>query len=154
MVNALEARALAHTYADGPRALDGVDFTLSAGELVVVIGPNGSGKSTLLSILAGLLRPTAGEVRLRGREIAQWSPRERARHVAVVPQFLPALPDLRVADFVLGACPRCPTCVSPISCSADATRTSSAGSTPRRAITKRSAPRSRAATPRTSRSAR
>jgi iron complex transport system ATP-binding protein len=102
MVNVLEARAIAHTYRDGPRALDGVDFALSAGELVVVIGPNGSGKSTLLSVLAGLLAPSAGEVFLHGRALKQWPQRERARHVAVVPQFLPALPDLAVADFVLG----------------------------------------------------
>ena len=102
MVTSLEARALAHTYRDGPRALDGVDFKLSTGELAVVIGPNGSGKSTLLRVLAGLLTCTQGEVRLHDRPIAQWSARERARRIAVVPQFLPALPDLLVSDFVLG----------------------------------------------------
>jgi iron complex transport system ATP-binding protein len=79
-----------------------VDFSLSQGELVVVIGPNGSGKSTLLQLLAGLLPCTEGSVSLRGRPIAQWPARERARHIAVVPQFLPALPDLLVSDFVLG----------------------------------------------------
>ncbi|HTF91008.1 MAG TPA: ABC transporter ATP-binding protein [Planctomycetota bacterium] len=98
----LEARKLAHTYRDGPRALDGVDFGLSQGELCVVIGPNGSGKSTLLQLLAGLLPVSEGEVRLQGRPIAQWPARERARHIAIVPQFLPALPDLLVSDFVLG----------------------------------------------------
>ncbi len=102
MVISLEARALAHTYRDGPRALDGVDFAISQGELVVVIGPNGSGKSTLLQLLAGLLPCGEGAVRLEGRPIAQWSARERARQIAVVPQFLPALPDLLVSDFVLG----------------------------------------------------
>jgi heme exporter protein A len=45
-------------------ALDGVGFELSAGQSLVVLGPNGSGKTTLLRILATLLRPTSGEVRV------------------------------------------------------------------------------------------
>ncbi len=102
MVTWLSARGLAHTYRDGPRALDGVDFSLSQGELVVVIGPNGSGKSTLMKLVAGLIPIQSGSVQLLDRPLAQWSDRERARRMAVVPQFLPALPDLRVSDFVLG----------------------------------------------------
>jgi len=47
-------------------ALDGVDFTLSAGESLVVLGPNGAGKTTLLRTLATLLRPSAGDVRVLG----------------------------------------------------------------------------------------
>jgi heme exporter protein A len=44
----------------------GIDFSLAKGECLVVTGPNGSGKSTLLRIIAGLLRPEAGEARLEG----------------------------------------------------------------------------------------
>ncbi len=102
MVKLLEARGLAHTYRDGPRAVDGIDFALAQHELVVVIGPNGSGKSTLLKLLAGLIQVSKGAVDLQARPLAQWSERERARQIAVVPQFLPALPDLLVSDFVLG----------------------------------------------------
>ena len=43
------------------RALAGVELEVGAGEIVGLVGPNGSGKSTLLRILAGLLRPSAGE---------------------------------------------------------------------------------------------
>jgi iron complex transport system ATP-binding protein len=96
----LEARGVVHEYPGPIRALDGVDLALGAGELVAVIGPNGSGKSTLVRILAGLFAPTAGEVRFEGRALASVPPRERARSIAVVPQFLPALPEVKVEDFV------------------------------------------------------
>lgn len=51
------------------RALDRIDLTLTAGSFSSVIGPSGCGKSTLLQIMAGLLRPTAGEVRLNGTPV-------------------------------------------------------------------------------------
>lgn len=51
----------------GPRrALEGVDLCVRAGRLVVLVGPNGSGKTTLLKIMAGMLRPSSGKVRLFG----------------------------------------------------------------------------------------
>lgn len=49
------------------RVLRDVDLTLAPGEILAVAGPNGAGKSTLLRVLAGLMRPTAGEVRVLGR---------------------------------------------------------------------------------------
>jgi ABC-2 type transport system ATP-binding protein len=54
-----------------------VSFTVAAGELVAVIGPNGAGKTTLLSILAGIQRPSAGEVTRPPREIG-WVPQQPA----------------------------------------------------------------------------
>jgi heme exporter protein A len=50
----------------GRRIFEGVSFTLTAGEALVVTGRNGSGKSTLLAAIAGLLRPEAGAIRTRG----------------------------------------------------------------------------------------
>ena len=52
------------------RVLRDVDLTLAPGEILAVAGPNGAGKSTLLRVLAGLMRPTAGEVRVLGRPLA------------------------------------------------------------------------------------
>src|SRR3972149_7910132 len=51
------------------RAVDGVDLTVSAGQLVLIMGPPGSGKTTLLTIIGGLLRPTSGSVTVDGVEI-------------------------------------------------------------------------------------
>lgn len=102
MVTRLVASELTFDYPDGVRALHGVGLELSDGELVSLVGPNGSGKSTLLRCLAGLARPTVGTVELDGRPLGSSSARERAQHIAVVPQFLPSLFDVKVEDFVLG----------------------------------------------------
>ncbi len=48
------------------KAVDGIDFTIDSGEMVGFLGPNGAGKTTTLKVLAGLLHPTAGEVRVLG----------------------------------------------------------------------------------------
>jgi heme exporter protein A len=64
----LEARGLQRSFGR-VRILHGIDLTLAPGEALAVIGPNGSGKTTLLRLLAGLMRPTAGEVRVLGQPL-------------------------------------------------------------------------------------
>ena len=59
------------------RALDGVSFDVPGGDLVGFIGPNGAGKSTTIKILAGIMRPTSGEVQANGR--VPW--KDRIAHV-------------------------------------------------------------------------
>lgn len=102
MASLLQAKGLAFEYPGPLKALAGADLELREGELLVVLGPNGSGKSTLLRCLAGLEVPLAGSVELMGEPVLATEVRERARRVAVVPQYLPGLPGVDVHDFVLG----------------------------------------------------
>ena len=69
----LEIHGLTKVYGDGAevRALDGVDLTVRAGELIAIVGPSGSGKSTLLNLIGALDRPTAGEVIISGTPLSQ-----------------------------------------------------------------------------------
>jgi iron complex transport system ATP-binding protein len=66
--------------------LDAVSLEIGTGERLALVGPNGAGKSTLLRVATGLLRPTVGDVRLRGDDVARLDRREIARRLAVVPQ--------------------------------------------------------------------
>jgi ABC-2 type transport system ATP-binding protein len=63
----VEARGLVKQYGD-VTAVDGVDLTVEPGDVYGYLGPNGAGKTTVLRMLLGLIRPTAGEVRLFGRD--------------------------------------------------------------------------------------
>ncbi|HTQ79208.1 MAG TPA: ABC transporter ATP-binding protein [Thermoanaerobaculia bacterium] len=96
----LAARGL--TWRSGARTLLGpLDLRIEAGECLMVVGPNGAGKTTLLRLLTGLLAPSAGEIRLRGRPFADLPRRERARHLAYVPQVRPSAVPLTVFEVVL-----------------------------------------------------
>jgi putative ABC transport system ATP-binding protein len=64
-------------------ALSGVDLDVASGEVVGLLGPSGSGKSTLLNLCAGLLRPSAGRLRVGGHEIARMDEKGLARMRAV-----------------------------------------------------------------------
>lgn len=81
-MSAVVARSLYRFYRSGEEetlALQGVSFTVEAGELVVVTGPSGAGKSTLLTCLAGLSDPDGGSVHIGGERLSHRSERERTR---------------------------------------------------------------------------
>jgi len=68
----LRAEGLRHSFGS-VRALDGISFSLSAGQTLVLFGPNGSGKTTLLRVLAGLIRPLEGHATVEGgRRAVGW----------------------------------------------------------------------------------
>jgi PrtD family type I secretion system ABC transporter len=66
--------------------LRGVSFTLKAGNILVIVGPSGAGKSTLARVIAGAWRPTGGEIRLDGVDLATWERDDLGRHVGYLPQ--------------------------------------------------------------------
>ena len=87
------------------QALGGVSLRVSAGELVAVVGKSGSGKSTLANLIAGIDRPTSGEVYVAGAPVHNLSESRlaiwRGRTVGVVFQFYQLLPTLTVAENVM-----------------------------------------------------
>ncbi len=95
----VEARAI-EVLRGGRLVLRGVSLALLPGEALALIGPNAAGKSTLLRALAGLLPPSAGEVRLDGRPLASWSRAAVARRVALVAAEDEASERLAVVDRV------------------------------------------------------
>lgn len=70
----------------GRKVVDAASLTLEAGRVMGLIGPNGAGKSTALRMLAGLLTPDCGHVRLQDRDIGRIGAEMRARQVAFIPQ--------------------------------------------------------------------
>jgi branched-chain amino acid transport system ATP-binding protein len=92
----LEVEGLRAGY-DGGTVLHGIDLTVAEGQALALLGRNGAGKSTLLSAVMGLVRPTAGSVRLQGRELAGRPANQVARAgVALVPQGRRVFADLTV----------------------------------------------------------
>lgn len=83
----------------GVLALDGVDFTLRAGEIQSLMGENGAGKSTLIKILTGVYQPDSGEIILEGKPIQPRSPLEAQRlGISTVYQEVNLAPNLSVAE--------------------------------------------------------
>ena len=67
---AIETQGLVREFKKGPRAVDGIDLSVDAGETVGVVGPSGSGKSTMMMIIGGLERPTSGRVAVAGTDFS------------------------------------------------------------------------------------
>jgi len=76
--NGIEAEGLVREFKNGPRAVDGIDLEVGAGEIYGFLGPNGAGKSTTVLMLTTLLPPTAGTARVAGFDIVREGPRVRA----------------------------------------------------------------------------
>ncbi|GAA4288369.1 ABC transporter permease subunit [Georgenia daeguensis] len=74
---AIDVRDLTKSF-DATPVIRGVDLQIRQGEVVCLIGPNGAGKTTLLNLVAGDLRPTSGQIHLKGQDVASWHPHHRA----------------------------------------------------------------------------
>jgi ABC-type cobalamin/Fe3+-siderophores transport system ATPase subunit len=97
----LEAEGLRYGFDIRPDFLGPVSLAVARGQVCGVVGPNGAGKSTLLRLLAGLIRPVQGTVRLKGRPLGRISVRERARAIAFLPQRPPVSPFATGGEIVL-----------------------------------------------------
>ena len=85
-------------------ALRNVDLDVRTGELLMLVGPSGCGKTTLISVLAGTLKPDAGQARIFGQDLVTMGETERvrfrARHIGFVFQAFNLIPTLTVAENV------------------------------------------------------
>jgi putative ABC transport system ATP-binding protein len=104
----LSASDLTKRYGEGETAVDalrGVSLEVPKGQLTAVMGPSGSGKSTLMHILAGLDKPTTGEVEIAGTKISRLSDSEltklRREHIGFIFQFFNLLPMLTAEENVV-----------------------------------------------------
>jgi putative ABC transport system ATP-binding protein len=102
------ARDLSRRYGVGETAVDAlrdVSLDVAQGRLTAVMGPSGSGKSTLMHLLAGLDRPTAGEVWIDGMNVATVGDTEltkiRRRHIGFIFQFFNLLPMLTAGENIV-----------------------------------------------------
>ncbi|SHL39150.1 amino acid/amide ABC transporter ATP-binding protein 1, HAAT family [Bradyrhizobium lablabi] len=89
----------------GVQAVDGVSFAIEQGDFVGLIGPNGAGKTTLIKIIAGILRPDRGRVRLSGIDVTAYATAARVRRgLALTHQIVRPFREMTVLDnVVLGA---------------------------------------------------
>jgi putative ABC transport system ATP-binding protein len=104
----VSAKDVTRRYGEGETAVDalrGVSLDVGKGQLTAVMGPSGSGKSTLMHILAGLDRPTSGEVWIAGTEISKLNDtaltKLRREHIGFVFQFFNLLPMLTAEENVV-----------------------------------------------------
>ncbi len=103
----LECRGLTREFADAGAVLQvlrGINLTIGAGERIAIVGESGAGKTTLLQVLGGLDLPTAGEVRIRGRNIASLNSTQRGmlrnRELGFIYQFHHLLPEFSALENV------------------------------------------------------
>ena len=99
------SRAGASGSDDTLTVLDGVDLDVASGEVVVILGPSGSGKTTLLGLLAGLDRPTSGEIELAGASLSTLDEDARAAlradRIGFIFQSFHLIPTLTALENVL-----------------------------------------------------
>jgi ABC-type sugar transport system ATPase subunit len=102
----VEAQGLSKRYG-GAQALVDVDLSLREGEVHCLVGENGAGKSTLGKVIAGVVAPDAGELRVDGRAVAYRSPRDAlVDGITIVEQELALVPAMTVTDNVVLGLPR------------------------------------------------
>ena len=96
----LKVEKLSFAYHKNAPVLQGADLQLEQGQVGILLGKNGCGKTTLFKNILGIEKPGAGEISFGGKDLSKMSRRDRARHIAYVPQHI-HFGDLTVFDSVL-----------------------------------------------------
>ncbi|MCC7292284.1 MAG: ABC transporter ATP-binding protein [Phycisphaerales bacterium] len=97
----MRVRSVRFGYAPQRDTVGPVSVEVEARQVWAILGANGAGKSTLLKLMAGLLPARSGDIELLGRPLNAWSPRERARCTAYLPQHAPSDMPISALDVVL-----------------------------------------------------
>jgi len=84
------------------RAVDGITFDISRGEVLGLLGPNGAGKTTTLRMITGYLAPTSGSIRIGGRSIGK-DLLEIKKTMGYLPESAPLYKDMLVYDYLVYA---------------------------------------------------
>ena len=80
-------------------ALDGISFSVEAGEVVGFLGPNGAGKSTTMNIITGFISSNVGKVWIDGVEILE-NPTEAKKKIGYLPEQPPLYPEMTVGEYL------------------------------------------------------
>ena len=96
----VEFRDVAFGHAGRRRILDGLSFSVAAGETLALAGTSGAGMTTVLSLIYRLLEPDAGAVLVQGRDTREWDPIRLRRGIGYVIQEIGLFPHLSVAENV------------------------------------------------------
>ena len=94
---AVDIKNLNYYYGNIP-ALKDLSFSVNKGDFFIIIGPNGSGKTTLMKIMAGILKPKTGRLKILNRTVENYTRKDLAQTMAFVPQRMPV-------DFPFGTNP-------------------------------------------------
>ena len=94
----IEVKGLVKTYG-AKRAVDGVTFSVSRGEILGFLGPNGAGKSTTMKMITGFIRPDAGTATVDGIDVTV-DPVAVKRKLGYLPESAPAYPEMTVEEFL------------------------------------------------------
>lgn len=96
----IELESVRFTYSKDKTFIDGLSFFVGEGEFIGLLGPNGSGKSTILKLGSGILKPSAGSIKLWGKPLERYQNRDRAKLISYLPQVLDVSVPFTVRELV------------------------------------------------------
>jgi len=96
----IEIQDIAFEYGKDARVLDGIDLSIEKGTMTTILGLNGCGKTTMIKLIAGLMKPSRGEILIDEISVLSMSDHDRSRHIAYVPQFAMSRIHFKTEDYL------------------------------------------------------